>query len=109
MNRTTLPAPISQAASEIPPTSSAVHAASAPNFVVSPPAMAPNEAPTRIEIAEVTVTAVWRELQNNQKTNPENKHAYRPASGGRFASEASPNPAGSRYAASVIPAMTSPL
>ena len=40
---------------------------------------------------------------------PGKKHAYNPASGGKFASDASPNPAaGRRYAASVIPATTSP-
>ncbi len=38
--------------------------------------------------------AVCRELQKIQKTRPEKKHAYNPAAAGRFASDASPNPAG---------------
>jgi len=33
----------------------------------SPPARSPSDAPTSTEIADVTVTAVCRELQNNQK------------------------------------------
>ena len=41
----------------------------------SPPAISPSDAPTSSEIAEVTVTAVWRELQNSQKTSPPNRHA----------------------------------
>ena len=69
-----------------------MHAASAREARRSPPAISPSEAPTSSEIAEVTVIAVWRELQNSQKTRPENRHAYRPASGGRFASDASPMP-----------------
>ena len=85
----------------------AVAAASALNRVVSPPAISPSDAPTSSDMAEVTVMDVYRELQNSQKTRPENRHAYRPACGGRPASEASPSPAGSRYAASVIPAARS--
>ena len=64
----------------------------------------PSDVPTSSDMAEVTVIAVCRELQNSQKTSPENMQAYSPASGGSPASEASPMPAGSRYAASVIPA-----
>jgi len=48
------------------------------------------------EIAEVTEMAVCLELQSSQKINPPNRQAYRPASGGRLASEASANPAGMR-------------
>ena len=59
-------------------------------------------------MADVTVIAVRRELQKSQNTSPENRQAYSPASGGRPASEASPNPAGSMYAANVMPATTSP-
>ena len=54
-------------------TSTAVPAASALNRVVSPPAIPPNEAPMSSEIADVTVIAVCRELQNSQKTSPPNK------------------------------------
>ena len=55
-------------------------------------------------IAEMTVIAVCRELQNSQKTSPENMQAYSPASGGNPTSEVSPMFAGSSYAASVMPA-----
>jgi hypothetical protein len=58
-------------------------------------------------MAEVTVTAVCLELQKSQNTSPAKRHEYRPASGGRPASEASPMPAGSRYAARTTPATTS--
>ena len=108
MKLTIAPALASQAMNAMSATSRAVPAASAPNRVVSPPAISPSDAPTSSEMAEVTVMAVCRELQNSQKTSPPNRHAYRPASGGRLASEASPRPAGSRYAASVMPATTSP-
>jgi hypothetical protein len=52
-----------------------VHAASAPKRDASPPANSPSEEPTNSEIADVTVIAVWRELQNSQKTSPENGQA----------------------------------
>jgi len=55
----------------------------------------------------VTVIEVWRELQNSQKKRPENRQAYKPVSGGNPASDASPNPAGTRYAANVTPAAMS--
>ena len=48
------------------------------------------------EIAEVTVMAVCLELQKSQKTSPEKRHAYNPASGRNPASVASPIPAGSK-------------
>ena len=56
-------------------TSKAVPAANALNRVVSPPAISPNDAPTSSEMAEVTVMAVCRELQNSQKTSPPNRQA----------------------------------
>jgi len=37
---------------------------------MSPPASSPSDVPTRSEIAEVTVTAVCRELQKSQKRSP---------------------------------------
>src|SRR5204862_2303668 len=85
-----------------------VQAASVAWRAGSPPDISPTVAPISSEIAEVMVTVVCRELQNSQNTSPPNRHAYRPACGGRPASEASPIAAGSRYAASVRPAMTSP-
>src|SRR4051794_7728633 len=88
-------------------TSRAVVAASAACRTGSAPAISASEAPTSSEIADVTVTAVWRELQNTQNASPPNRHEYRPASGGNPASDASPRPAGSRYAASVMPAAIS--
>jgi hypothetical protein len=51
--------------------------------------------PTSSEIAEVAAIAVWRELQKAQNTRPPNMHAYKPASGGRPAREASAIAAGS--------------
>ena len=75
-------------------TSTAVPAASAPKRPGSPAAISPSEAPTRREIAEVTEIAVWRELQNSQNTSPENRQAYKPAWGGRLASDASPQSGG---------------
>ena len=39
------------------------------------PDAAASDAPMSSEMAEVTVTAVCRELQNSQKTSPPNKHA----------------------------------
>src|SRR5215472_14388039 len=107
MKFTITPALASHAMKAITPTISAVHDARAQNREASPPARSPSDAPTNTEIADVTVIAVCRELQNNQKTSPENKQAYSPASGGRLASEASASPAGMRYAARVIPATKS--
>jgi hypothetical protein len=37
--------------------------------------MLPSDAPSTSEIADVTVIAVWRELQRSQKTRPEKRHA----------------------------------
>ena len=82
-------------------------AASAAKRAGSPPASSPSVEPISSEIADVTVIAVCRELQNSQNTSPENRHAYSPASGGSPASDASPIAAGSRYAASVTPATRS--
>src|SRR5262245_60271666 len=107
MKFTMTPAFTSHAMKAINATSNAVPAASAPKRVVSPPAISPSDAPVSNEIAEVTVTTVCRELQNNQKTSPPNRQAYSPASGGKLARDASPKPAGRRYAASVMPAKTS--
>jgi hypothetical protein len=42
---------------------------------VSPPAISPIDEPISSEMAEVTVMAVCRELQNSQKNKPPNKHA----------------------------------
>src|SRR5439155_25735568 len=88
-------------------TISAVHAASVACRAGSPPEISASDAPIRSEIADVTVTAVCFELQNNQNARPPNRHAYNPACGGRPASEASPIADGRRYAASVTPAATS--
>ena len=43
-------------------------AASVLNRLVSPPAIPPNDAPTSSEMADVTVMAVCRELQNSHRT-----------------------------------------
>ena len=75
MKLTIEPALTSQAMKATSDTSSAVPAASAPNRLVSPPAISPSDAPISSEMAEVTVMAVWRELQNSQKTSPPNRHA----------------------------------
>src|SRR6267142_2770088 len=75
MKLMTEPALTSQAMKAISATSKAVPAANALNRVVSPPAISPSEAPTSKDIADVTVTAVCRELQNSQKTSPPNKQA----------------------------------
>jgi hypothetical protein len=69
------PARTSHAANASAATTSAVAAAKAAYRVESPPASWPSDVPTSNEIADVTVTEVWRELQNAQKTNPENRHA----------------------------------
>ena len=74
----------------------AAQAAIAACFAGSPALSSPTEAPMRSDNADVTVMTVCFELQKIQNTRPENKQAYRPASGGRPASEASPIPAGSR-------------
>ena len=78
------------------PVISAVQAAKAAKRRRHHPASSPSDAPTSREMADVTVIAVCRELQNNQKISPANMQAYRPASGGRLANEASPKPAGMR-------------
>lgn len=96
MKLTIEPALAAQAMKAMSATSRAVPAANALKRVGSPPEISPSEAPTSSEMAEVTVIAVWRELQNSQNTKPPNKQAYSPACGGRLASEASPRPAGSR-------------
>src|SRR5262249_27705018 len=57
------------------PTINAVHDPRAQNRDASPPARSPSDAPTSTEIADVTVMAVCRELQNNQKTRPEKRQA----------------------------------
>ena len=75
MKLTIAPAFTSQATKAIAATVNAVHAASAPKRLASPPAMAPSDEPIKSEIADVTVMAVCRELQNSQKTSPGNKHA----------------------------------
>src|SRR6266513_4176944 len=107
MKFTITPALANHAMKPKPPTINAVHDARAQNRAGSPPARSPRDAPTSTEIADVTVTAVCRELQNNQKTRPEKRHAKSPASGGTLASEASASPAGMRYAARVLPAIKS--
>src|SRR4030095_4854224 len=75
MKFTMTPAFTSHAMNAINATSKAVPAASAPKRVGSPPAVSPSDAPVSNEIADVTVTTVCLELQNNQKTSPPNKHA----------------------------------
>src|SRR4029453_6236740 len=96
MKFTITPAFASHAMKASAPTINAVHDARDQKREASPPAKSPSDAPTRTEIADVTVIAVCLELQNNQKTRPEKRQAYRPASGGRLASEASASPAGIR-------------
>ena len=75
MKLTIEPALASQATNAMTATSNAVPAASAPKRVMSPPVISPNDAPTSSEITDVTVTAVWRELQKSQKTSPEKRQA----------------------------------
>ena len=104
---TAVPARTSHAASAIAATMSASAAASAACRAGSPALRSPTDAPTSSDSADVTVMTVCRELQKIQNTSPENRQAYRPASGGSPASDASPMPAGSRYAASVSPATKS--
>src|SRR5262249_41094823 len=75
MKLTITPARTSQATNAIADTSSAVAAASPAKVEASPRAISPSVEPRSSEIAEVTVTAVWRELQNSQNTSPENRQA----------------------------------
>src|SRR3954466_8481878 len=96
MNFTMAPARKTQARKAAAATSRAVHDARAANRLGSPFAIPPGLEPIRSEIAEVTVIAVWRELQKIQKTRPEKRQAYRPASTGNPASEASARAAGRR-------------
>src|SRR4030095_6567623 len=91
MKLTAEPARTSHARNPIAAVSSAVQAASAAKRAGSPPARLPSEEPISSEIADVTLTAVCRELHNIQYTSPPARHAYRPACGGRPASEASPS------------------
>ena len=72
---TTAPALTSHARNAIKPTKIAEPAASAPKRDVSPPEISPSEAPTSIEMAEVTVMMVCRELQNTQNTRPLKRQA----------------------------------
>jgi hypothetical protein len=88
-------------------TNNAVADASAARRTLSPPDHSPRDDPINNEIADVTVIDVCRELQNNQNTNPAKRHEYNPISGGNPANDASPIPAGNRYAASVTPATAS--
>jgi hypothetical protein len=75
MKFTITPALASHAMKPSPPTINAVHEARAQNREGSPPARSPSDAPTSTEMADVTVIAVCRELQNNQKTTPEKRQA----------------------------------
>jgi hypothetical protein len=75
MNFTITPAFKSHAVNASAATSSAVPAANAPKREGSPPASAPRDEPMSKEIADVTVMAVCRELQNSQKIAPEKRHA----------------------------------
>jgi hypothetical protein len=52
----------------------AVHTARVACRAGSPPDISPTVAPTSNEMADVTESAVWRELQNNQKARPPNRH-----------------------------------
>ena len=75
MKATIAPARASHARKAIRAMSRAVPAASAAKREGSPPEISPSDAPIRSDIAEVTVTTVWRELQNNQNTRPPNRQA----------------------------------
>src|SRR5262245_4881882 len=75
MKLTIEPARASHAMKAVSATRRAVPAGRGRQRVVSPPEKSPREAPTRSEMAEVTVMAVWRELQKIQKTMPEKRHA----------------------------------
>ena len=74
MKLTRLPARRSQAARPRAETRRAVAAASAAWRAGSPAATSASDAPTRSEIADVTVTAVCCELQKSQNTSPANRH-----------------------------------
>jgi hypothetical protein len=69
------PARAAQAANASAATIRPVHAARAAWRAGSPADISPSVAPTSSEIAEVTVTAVCRELQNSQNTRPANRQA----------------------------------
>src|SRR5262249_35705136 len=69
---TSEPARTSQAANASAATRRAVQDARASKRATSPPARDPRVVPISSEMAEVTVIAVWRELQNAQNTRPEN-------------------------------------
>ena len=75
MKLTIEPAFTAHAMKAMKATSRAVAAARDWKREVSPPAISPSDAPTSSEIADVTVIAVWRELQNSQKTRPEKRQA----------------------------------
>jgi len=75
MNRTIPPALMSHARKAIAATSNAVAAANDPKRAASPPASCPKVDPSSNETADVTVTTVCRELQNNQNTRPEKRQA----------------------------------
>jgi len=75
MKLTTAPALTSQPMKAIAATISAVQAAKAAKREGSPAAIPASDEPTSREIAEVTLIAVYRELQNNQKTSPEKRQA----------------------------------
>jgi hypothetical protein len=75
MKFTTAPALTSQPMKAIVATISAVHEARAAKRDISPAAIPARDDPISREIAEVTVIAVCRELQNNQKTSPEKRQA----------------------------------
>src|SRR5262249_27708292 len=104
MKSTTTPAFTNQERNASTATSNAVQAASAAKRAGSPPENSPSDVPMSSDMAEVQVIANGRELEDSHNDSPENMQGYSPASGGNPASEASPIPAGSRYAASVIPA-----
>ena len=76
--------------------SNAAHEASAVKRAVSPPAISPRLEPIKREMADVTLTAVCRELQKSQNTKPEKRTAYKPACTGKPASEASASALGRR-------------
>ncbi len=72
---TAFPARTSQAANAIAATRSAMHAANAAWRAGSPPLSSPTDAPISSDSADVTVMTVRVELQNSQKTRPENRQA----------------------------------
>src|SRR3954464_2737640 len=75
MNFTIAPARKIQATNAAAAASRAVHDARAANRLGSPFAIPPRLEPMRSEIADVTVIAVWRELQKIQNTRPEKRQA----------------------------------